>query len=89
MNSPPAMFFVMAVLLGMLAGYFYVNKHQSRNRTPAESRNMNELCNFMNFFDNHDLWHFISATALFLSFIFLLTIDDDLLQTQRQNIEVF
>lgn len=43
----------------------------------------------MDFYDNHDMWHFLSATALFLAFIFLLTIDDDLLITDRGHIEVF
>jgi hypothetical protein len=43
----------------------------------------------LDFFDNHDMWHFFSATALFLAFIFLLTIDDDLLLTDRDKIEVF
>ena len=52
-------------------------------------RNMNELCQFMDFFDNHDMWHFLSATSLFLAFIFLLTIDDDLLLTDRTKIIVF
>ena len=52
-------------------------------------RNMNVPCSYMNFFDNHDMWHFFSATALFLAFIFLLTIDDDLLLEQRKKIDVF
>ena len=52
-------------------------------------RNKNELCHVLDFFDNHDMWHFFSATALFLAFIFLLTIDDDLLLTDRNKIEVF
>jgi hypothetical protein len=43
----------------------------------------------MDFFDNHDMWHFFSATALFLAFIGLLTIDDDLLYVDRDKIRVF
>ena len=50
---------------------------------------MNEPCMYMDFFDNHDMWHFFSATALFLAFIFLLTIDDDLLLEDRKHIRVF
>ena len=50
---------------------------------------MNVPCSYMDFFDNHDMWHFFSATALFLAFIFLLTIDDDLLLEQRKKIDVF
>jgi len=83
------LFFLLALILGLAAGYFYTHKHQSRNSSPPESRNMNELCQFMDFFDNHDMWHFLSATSLFLAFIFLLTIDDDLLLTDRTNIKVF
>ena len=52
-------------------------------------RNLNEPCQFLDFFDNHDMWHFISASGLFLAFIFLLTIDDDLLITDRKKILVF
>ena len=52
-------------------------------------RNLNEVCEFLNFFDNHDMWHFISATGLFTAFIFLLTIDDDLLDTPWDSINVF
>ncbi len=52
-------------------------------------RNLNEPCNWMDFFDNHDMWHFFSATALFLAFIGLLTIDDDLLYVDRDKIRVF
>jgi len=82
-------FFLLAVALGMVAMVFYTRRHQSRNSTPPESRNKNELCHVLDFFDNHDMWHFFSATALFLAFIFLLTIDDDLLLTDRDQIEVF
>ncbi len=52
-------------------------------------RNLNEPCNWMDFFDNHDMWHFFSATSLFLAFIGLLTIDDDLLFEPRDQIRVF
>jgi len=83
------LFFLFALVLGLAAGYFYTNRHQSRNSSPQESRNLNKPCEYMNFFDNHDIWHFLSATALFLAFIFLLTIDDDLLLTDRDKIVVF
>ena len=52
-------------------------------------RNMNDKCYMMDFFDNHDMWHFTSATALFLAFIGLLTVDDDILFVQRNEIPVF
>ena len=39
--------------------------------------------------DNHDLWHFFSAAGIFMAFLALLTVDDDLLATERNLIEVF
>ena len=83
------MFLIFFLVIGVIAGYFYSNRLQSRNVSPAESRNLNAVCGFSQFYDNHDLWHFLSATALFLAFIFLLTIDDDLLLTDRTKIIVF
>jgi dsRNA-gated channel SID-1 len=50
---------------------------------------MNEPCNWLDFFDNHDMWHFLSSLSLFLAFIGLLTIDDDLLFVDRAKIPVF
>jgi len=83
------LFLFLSLVLGGLAFRFYSRRHQSRNETPPESRNRNELCSFHEFFDNHDMWHFLSSAALFLAFVFLLTIDDDLLLVDRDKIEVF
>jgi len=83
------LFFLFALFLGLWAAYFYTKRQQSRNKTPPESRNLNGTCQYLDFFDNHDLWHFLSATALFLANIFLLTIDDDLLLKNRNKIKVF
>jgi len=83
------LFFICAFILMLFAGYFYASKRQSRNLSPPESRNKNLPCQFMDFFDEHDMWHFLSATALFVACIGLLTIDDDLLCKKRKNIEVF
>ena len=41
------------------------------------------------FYDNHDIWHMLSASSLFLAFMGLLTWDDDLLATPRDKIPVF
>ncbi len=37
--------------------------------TPAESRQLNQECILLDFYDNHDVWHFLSATAMFFSFL--------------------
>ena len=46
-------------------------------------------CELFHFYDNHDIWHFLSATSLFLNFMMLLTIDDDLHLKPREQIPVF
>jgi len=81
--------FFIALAFAMIAAFFYANKHQSRNLSPAESRQKNEECVFLEFYDNHDLWHFFSSLALFLAFLGLLTIDDDLLYVSMDRIKVF
>lgn len=43
----------------------------------------------MQFYDNHDLWHMLSAVALYLSFSALLTWDDGLSAVKRSEIPVF
>jgi hypothetical protein len=40
-------------------------------------------------YDNHDIWHFFSAAGLFFSFMFLLTLDDGLVQTPREKLVIF
>jgi len=43
----------------------------------------------MDFYDNHDIWHFLSAISLYLSFMVLLTLDDDVDNKPTATIPVF
>ena len=87
--SAGSFFAISALVIGAFAGTFYVSRSANRNLSPAESRNLNAECSYMDFFDNHDLWHFTSAAAIFMAFLALLTVDDDLLHVPRDEIEVF
>ncbi|KAA8593803.1 hypothetical protein FQN60_004637 [Etheostoma spectabile] len=58
-------------------------------KTPAESREHNRDCILLSFFDDHDIWHFLSSIAMFGSFLVLLTMDDDLDTVQRDKILAF
>ncbi|XP_068925986.1 SID1 transmembrane family member 1 isoform X2 [Petaurus breviceps papuanus] len=69
--------------------YFFFQNLSSWEETPAESREKNRDCILLDFFDDHDVWHFLSATALFFSFLVLLTLDDDLDVVRRDQIPVF
>ena len=70
-------------------GYLFTAKEKTTVTSPAESRNMNKPCIFMNFFSGHDLWHFLSSAGLFFIFLFLLVIDDGIADWPHENIVIF
>uniref|UniRef100_A0A3B4UGA0 SID1 transmembrane family member 2 n=1 Tax=Seriola dumerili TaxID=41447 RepID=A0A3B4UGA0_SERDU len=77
-----------AVVWGF-ALYFFFQGLSTWQKTPAESREHNRDCILLLFFDDHDIWHFLSSIAMFGSFLVLLTMDDDLDTVQRDKIYVF
>ncbi|XP_029027397.1 SID1 transmembrane family member 2 isoform X1 [Betta splendens] len=77
-----------AVVWGF-ALYFFFQGLSTWQKTPAESREHNRDCILLSFFDDHDIWHFLSSIAMFGSFLVLLTLDDDLDTIQRDKIYVF
>ncbi|XP_007905501.1 SID1 transmembrane family member 2 isoform X1 [Callorhinchus milii] len=77
-----------AVVWGF-ALFFFFQGLSTWEKTPAESREHNRDCILLDFFDDHDIWHFLSSIALFGSFLVLLTLDDDLDRVQRDKIYVF
>ena len=87
--SVGALFSVWAVILGVLAFIFYRQKNANRNFSPAESRNLNDECIWLDFYDSHDLWHFFSAAAAFMALLGLLTVDDDILDMPIDEIPVY
>ncbi|XP_048202586.1 SID1 transmembrane family member 1 isoform X2 [Perognathus longimembris pacificus] len=87
---PMPLFCIVATAVVWAAAlYFFFQNLSSWEGTPAESREKNRECILLNFFDDHDIWHFLSATALFFSFLVLLTLDDDLDVVRRDQIPVF
>nr|XP_023689237.1 SID1 transmembrane family member 2 isoform X1 [Paramormyrops kingsleyae] len=77
-----------AVVWGF-ALFFFFQGLSTWQKTPAESREHNRDCILLSFFDDHDIWHFLSSIAMFGSFLVLLTLDDDLDAVQRDKIYVF
>ncbi|XP_056415926.1 SID1 transmembrane family member 1 isoform X1 [Hyla sarda] len=87
---PLAVFCILATaVLWAAALYFFFQTLSSWEESPAQSREKNRECILMHFFDDHDIWHFLSATAMFFSFLVLLTLDDDLDDVRRDKIPVF
>ena len=70
------------------AVYFFAKELKTSAGTPAESRNLNDVCAIL-IFDNHDLWHFLSAAGLFYLFMFILTLEDYNRHIPRYKIPVF
>ncbi|KAH9628073.1 hypothetical protein HF086_018289 [Spodoptera exigua] len=71
------------------SSYFYLDQNTNWALTPAQSRQSNRQCSLLQLYDSHDIWHFLSSTAMFFSFNMYLTIDDNLSRTPRSNIMVF
>ncbi|XP_069804856.1 SID1 transmembrane family member 2 isoform X6 [Dendropsophus ebraccatus] len=69
--------------------FFFFQGLSTWQKTPAESREHNRDCILLGFFDDHDIWHFLSSIAMFGSFLVLLVLDDDLDDVQRDKIYVF
>nr|AUZ94236.1 sid-1 [Recilia dorsalis] len=85
----PFVFILLASFFWGAACYFFYHKSISWKLTPAESRAYNQHCEILDFYDKHDIWHFLSAGALFFSFMVLLTLDDDIAEKDRRVISVF
>lgn len=69
--------------------YFFTSGSTSWADTPAQSRHRNHECLVLQFYDSHDLWHMLSAVALYCTFNLLLTWDDGLAAVKRTDIAVF
>ncbi|CAI6349746.1 unnamed protein product [Macrosiphum euphorbiae] len=85
----PLLYILLAMIFWCASLYFYMHKSSSWTLSAAESRTYNTPCTFMDFYDNHDIWHFLSAISLYLSFMVLFTLDDDVNNKPTATIPVF
>jgi len=81
-------YLLLMMAMGLPAVWFFKTELKTSAGTAAESRNLNADC-FMLIFDNHDMWHFFSASSLFFLFMFIMTIEDYNKEKPRQHIPVF
>ncbi|XP_069691138.1 SID1 transmembrane family member 1-like isoform X2 [Periplaneta americana] len=87
--TQPLIYILLSFASWGAALYFFFNKSISWALTPAQSKSYNQPCEILDFFDKHDIWHFLSAASMFFSFMVLLTLDDDLVFVHRSKIPVF
>lgn len=85
----PLFYILVACITWAFSIFFFVQHSNSWERTAAASRELNSRCILLNFYDVHDVWHFLSSMSLFFSFMVLLTLDDDLVYVPRNQIPVF
>ena len=52
-------------------------------------KEQSKSCILFNFYDRHDVWHFLSGAGVFFAFVFSLTIDDDLKFTRTDRLRIF
>ena len=61
-------YIVLMVILWCFAGWIFDEKATTdKSLTPEKSRDYNQECSFLEFFDAHDLWHILSSHALLVS----------------------
>ncbi|KAK9887856.1 hypothetical protein WA026_000164 [Henosepilachna vigintioctopunctata] len=80
---------ILSIVVWAASAIYFFDKSTLWMVTPAESRNWNQDCVFLGFFDKHDIWHLFSAPALYFTFMLLLCLDDDLVGTPQEEITVF
>ncbi|XP_044754541.1 SID1 transmembrane family member 1-like isoform X2 [Coccinella septempunctata] len=80
---------VLGVLTWTVATIFFLDAATLWTVTPAESRQWNQECILMDYYDKHDVWHLLSAPALYFTFMFLMCLDDDIIDERQDNIPVF
>ncbi|XP_043197409.1 SID1 transmembrane family member 1-like isoform X1 [Amphibalanus amphitrite] len=85
----PFLYIVLSCISWGAALYFFLQKSTTWQLSPAQSRTKNRDCEILSFYDDHDIWHFLSASSMFFGFMILLTLDDDLVFTRRDKIPVF
>ena len=81
-------YFIFFIVFGAVGFYFFLEENKDQGLSPAGSRLLNRGCKVF-FFDNHDIWHFCSAGALFFIFLSVLTLEDNNFETPWSKIRVF
>ena len=63
---------LMAILWCVAGRIFFKKATTDKTFTPEKSRDYNQDCIILNFFDYHDLWHILSSHALLMSAYFVM-----------------
>jgi len=83
------LYMFLALICSLPATYLFTQKEKNSEVSPAESRMMNVECMFLDFYDAHDIWHFLGGSGLFFVFLAILNIDENIKYKRREDIPVF
>ena len=77
-------FCVLTVIIWVTAVWvFEWRPTTDKTSSPENSRDKNEECVILGFFDSHDLWHFLSSFALFMGAFVIMFLSSEPQQSQQ------
>ena len=79
--------FIVFTLIILVAAFAVFKALPTTNKTssPENSRDQNEECVILGFFDWHDLWHFLSSFALLMGAFVVMFISSEVKQSPKGN----
>eukprot|EP01087_Luapelamoeba_hula_P024334 TRINITY_DN9227_c0_g1_i1.p1 TRINITY_DN9227_c0_g1~~TRINITY_DN9227_c0_g1_i1.p1 ORF type:complete len:522 (-),score=43.53 TRINITY_DN9227_c0_g1_i1:55-1620(-) len=81
--------FFMFVVFWALGIYYFQLSPTNKFLTPEKSAELNQPCYLFDYFDRHDLWHFLSAAGLVTWGVLVYILDSDTKTTPRHELAVF
>ena len=64
--------FVILALNGIALWIFFAKETTDKSKSPEKSRDLNQECILLTFFDWHDVWHFCSSFGLFMAALMVI-----------------
>ena len=80
---------IFSVLLWIIALSIYKDPVTNWALGPVVSKEMNRECVLWGFYDSHDLWHVLSAYAMFFTYLSIVKTDDNVATVRREELSVF
>ena len=60
------------ILNGFALTFFFAKETTDKSKSPEKSRDLNQECIFLAFFDWHDVWHIFSSFGLFMAALMVI-----------------
>ena len=63
---------IILILNGFALWFFFAKETTDKSKSPEKSRDLNQECTFLAFFDWHDVWHIFSSFGLFMAALMVI-----------------